>query len=158
MITRILLVFFLLSLGALFLIFGSRPTQCPAYALVQTVSTTLHYLGEAIDEHKRQVGHYPVSLDELTPPPRSDSWGHPYVFQPSEHGYQLYSVGQNGVDQQGAGDDIRVGVKPDPEFYPRPKMRWPDLALNLLILSNFLSLIALLIIFCARGIQAFSVR
>ena len=39
----------------------------------------------------------------------NDLWGHPYVYIPSpSHGaeFAIYSLGPNGVDEKGEGDDI----------------------------------------------------
>jgi Type II secretion system (T2SS), protein G len=46
----------------------------------------------------------PPFLERMPP----DLWGHPYVYRQSPNGdsFALYSVGVNGVDEGGAGDDI----------------------------------------------------
>jgi hypothetical protein len=50
--------------------------------------------------------------DELTPK-AFDAWGHPLYYccpgRVHRHGWDLYSAGPNGVDEQGMGDDIVVG-------------------------------------------------
>jgi hypothetical protein len=42
-----------------------------------------------------------------------DAWNHPIIYRcPGpihRHGWDLYSVGPNGIDEQGDGDDILVG-------------------------------------------------
>jgi type II secretory pathway pseudopilin PulG len=48
-----------------------------------------------------------------------DPWGHPLVYRAPTHsqelneerGFELYSVGRNGIDEQGRGDDISVHRK-----------------------------------------------
>jgi hypothetical protein len=41
-----------------------------------------------------------------------DPWGHPYVYRATPGGPpQLYSIGPNGVDENGAGDDISAKVQ-----------------------------------------------
>lgn len=51
---------------------------------------------------------------DLTVPPRdsagkdlADPWGHPYVVAPARH--RVYSIGQNGRDEGGEGDDVALG-------------------------------------------------
>lgn len=45
-----------------------------------------------------------------------DAWGHPLVYRcPSGmpgRMFRLYSIGPNGIDEDGAGDDIEPAVKP----------------------------------------------
>jgi hypothetical protein len=45
--------------------------------------------------------------------PVQDPWGHVLIFSAPgpvhRHGWDLWSVGPNGIDEQGAGDDILVG-------------------------------------------------
>lgn len=38
----------------------------------------------------------------------SDPWGNPYQYEGAGAQYRIWSFGPNGVDEQGAGDDISV--------------------------------------------------
>ncbi len=80
----------------------------------------------ALAIYRAEVGHYPTRLDELAPKyvakvsPDLFS-GKPLVYKPSRDGYLLYSVGINGIDEEGRwtddnprGDDLRVRM-PVPE-------------------------------------------
>jgi general secretion pathway protein G len=79
----------------------------------------------AVAEFEFIYSRYPESLEELLHPPESDFGGEPPEFfdtfptdgwqhrliynQPAELGgrhYDLYSMGGNGVDDRGQGDDI----------------------------------------------------
>ena len=52
--------------------------------------------------------------DELKDGELLDPWGHPYVYlsanggspEHRQHSFDLYSIGPNGVDDHGVGDDI----------------------------------------------------
>jgi len=74
----------------------------------------------ALAAFRADQGKYPPRLDELVPkylpkiPPDVFS-GKPLIYRPSETGYLLYSVGVNGIDEDGRstdddpkGDDLRV--------------------------------------------------
>lgn len=39
-----------------------------------------------------------------------DLWGRPYVYVHNQSGLALYSVGPNGRDEEGAGDDIKISL------------------------------------------------
>ena len=39
-----------------------------------------------------------------------DPWGHPYVYRHKPDGVMLYSIGPNGVDEGGMGDDIALSL------------------------------------------------
>ena len=69
------------------------------------------------------VGHYPAQLDELLKPttnyPRGymgqdalpvDGWGRSLAYRAAVDGasYGLWSLGENGEDERGDGDDVRV--------------------------------------------------
>ena len=84
----------------------------------------------ALALHKAETGRYPARPEELAPKylpqvPGDLFAGKPLVYRPTESGYVLYSVGVNGVDEDGRwldddprGDDPRVRM-PVPE--PRQK-------------------------------------
>jgi hypothetical protein len=73
-----------------------------------------------------RAGTYPATLEELSAPtenfPRgcldgqplpTDGWSRPFVFERTVDGlgYLLWSLGPDGVDQQGEGDDLAVLVR-----------------------------------------------
>ncbi|MES2934768.1 MAG: type II secretion system protein GspG [Pseudomonadota bacterium] len=40
-----------------------------------------------------------------------DGWGHDFIYRETPnatHPYVLYSIGENGIDERGAGDDIDI--------------------------------------------------
>jgi hypothetical protein len=74
----------------------------------------------ALAAYRADHGRYPLRLDDLAPkylpkiPPDIFS-GKPLIYRPTENGYLLYSVGVNGIDEDGRwtdddpkGDDVRV--------------------------------------------------
>jgi len=76
-----------------------------------------------LDLFQKEKGHYPESLQELTPTclkeiPLDIYSDRPHLYQKTGNGYLLYSVGPNRIDDQGAerlfdnppGDDICVRV------------------------------------------------
>jgi len=81
----------------------------------------------ALAAYQREHGRYPMKLDELAPKylaavPGDLFSGKALVYCPSDKGYLLYSVGVNGVDEEGRsfdddppGDDLRVRM-PLPEL------------------------------------------
>ncbi len=64
-------------------------------------------LAEALDAHRKKHGAWPASLRELDSDIKrtDDAWGRPLVYRPDDR--VLYSVGRNGKDDDGKGDDIR---------------------------------------------------
>jgi general secretion pathway protein G len=104
----------------------------PIYAntdKIKVVQIQLEDLGVAILMFKRDTGHFPPEIDglnSLISMPKntenwhgpyitkvfipSDVWGKPYIYlNPAQYGskeYDLYSVGPNGIDEHGAGDDV----------------------------------------------------
>jgi len=77
-------------------------------------------LAFALAAYQREEGNYPATLDALAPKylkevPLDLFSGKPLIYQPSEKGYLLYSVGVNGKDEGGRsfdddppGDDLVV--------------------------------------------------
>jgi len=84
----------------------------------------------ALAAHRADTGRYPAKLEELVPKyittiPGDLFSGKPLVYRPTEAGYLLYSVGVNGIDEDGRwtddepkGDDLRVRM---PVEEPKPK-------------------------------------
>ena len=74
----------------------------------------------ALAAYRAETGRYPARLDELAPKylpavPGDLFSGKPLVYLPRDDGYLLYSVGVNGIDEEGRwtdddpkGDDLRV--------------------------------------------------
>ena len=73
---------------------------------------TCHAILAQIEMMLQQQGQdhsLPAELSELSKGgrPLLDPWGHPFVYRVgSSLKYQLYSIGPNGVDENGKGDDI----------------------------------------------------
>ena len=78
-------------------------------------------LADPIAIYKLELGTYPESLSALLEPTPSfpngfigqatlpnDAWGRPFTYERSEDGtaYRMWSVGPNGVDEHGHGDDV----------------------------------------------------
>lgn len=84
----------------------------------------------ALAAYRADQGRYPGRLDELAPKylpvvPGDLFSGKPLVYRPTADGYLFYSVGVNGLDEEGRwtddepkGDDLRVRM---PVEAPRPK-------------------------------------
>lgn len=76
----------------------------------------------ALAGYHRDQGRYPDQLDELAPRylavvPSDLFSGKPLIWQPRGAGYLCYSVGINGVDEQGREDDPTIRM-PLPEIKP----------------------------------------
>jgi hypothetical protein len=87
----------------------------------------------ALAAYRADHGKYPSRLDELTPKylakiPLDLFSGKPLIYRPTETGYLLYSVGVNGLDEDGRwteddpkGDDLRVRMPvEEPTIKVRP--------------------------------------
>ncbi|MEM7263468.1 MAG: hypothetical protein AAF488_15875, partial [Planctomycetota bacterium] len=80
-------------------------------------------LAVSLELHRREHGHYPETLDALMVPDpsfRTDPFTHePFRYRLHEEaGYQLWSVGKDGVDDRAAGhaDERPNGERPDLVF------------------------------------------
>jgi hypothetical protein len=88
------------------------------------------HLAFALAAYQKDHGRYPAKLDELAPKylekiPDDLFSGQPLIYKPTDKGYLLYSVGPNGIDDEGRGpddeprgDDFSVRM-PVPEPKPR---------------------------------------
>ena len=93
----------------------------------QAVLEELERLATGLVVYKDEYGRYPAALGELVKPTDTwaygflperrsepklglvpDPWGQPYHYVPQGDAYQLYSFGPNGVNDAGAGDDVRL--------------------------------------------------
>jgi hypothetical protein len=88
-------------------------------AIERTESTNMQgrltQLSLALELFKSEHGNYPSSLTELVPSYLAavpiDSFScKPLMYQRSEKGYSLYSVGPNMNDDGGKEDDIVTGI------------------------------------------------
>jgi hypothetical protein len=64
-----------------------------------------------LEAYRIEQGEYPVSLDRLTPKYTKELPGDVYsdaflIYRRDGERYLLYSVGPNGKDDSGAGDDV----------------------------------------------------
>jgi hypothetical protein len=101
------------------------PTTVPGKVAtdVQHTQTTaeLRHLATSIAVFQMDSGKYPANLDALLTPTKSypdgfvgkktlanDGWGHgfKYTLLDGAKRYRLWSMGPDGVDQEGAGDDL----------------------------------------------------
>jgi type II secretory pathway pseudopilin PulG len=94
-------------------------------------------LAFALAAYRADNGKYPAKLDELAPKylksvPNDLFSGQPMIYRPTDNGYLLYSIGLNGIDDDGRwldddprGDDPRVRM-PVPEPKPIEKKLPPD--------------------------------
>jgi hypothetical protein len=92
---------------------------------LEQIERNLH-VAFALAAYRADHGRYPAKLDELAPKylprvPGDLFSGGPLIWRPEKDGYLLYSVGPNGLDEDGRGrdgdpmgDDIRVRM-PVPE-------------------------------------------
>ena len=67
-------------------------------------------LAVALAGYRADRGQYPEKLDDLTPDyvksvPPDPFTDQPLIYRVTADGYLLYSVGRNGVDDGGTGDD-----------------------------------------------------
>jgi hypothetical protein len=88
------------------------------------------HLAFALAAYQRDNGHYPASLEELAPKylekiPDDLFSEKPLIYRQEDHGYLLYSVGLNGVDEDGRGfgddprgDDLSVRMR-----VPKPRAK-----------------------------------
>jgi hypothetical protein len=68
------------------------------------------HLAFALAAYQRDHGRYPAKLSELAPKylaqlPDDVFSGKALIYRPAENGYLLYSVGVNGIDEGGRGDE-----------------------------------------------------
>lgn len=78
-------------------------------------TANLELVGSSLDEWAARHGRVPgdqeaLSVLELRESPVRDGWGHPLIYRaipgPAGRKFQLRSVGPNGQDDGGHGDDI----------------------------------------------------
>jgi len=95
-----------------------------AGAMRDAATAEISTLSAALDMYRLDVGRYPNSLDGLVendadraawngPYLRGseipdDPWENPYVYEPDDNGFALYSLGADGADG-GEGNDADIG-------------------------------------------------
>ena len=84
---------------------------------------TLSFMRQEVEWFQKETGSLPtdeLGLAQLTTGPSPfmrrvmpDSWGHPYKYRriSTAPGFVIYSVGYNGIDEHGEGDDITTSEK-----------------------------------------------
>ncbi len=72
--------------------------------------------------YRQKYGEYPAALDglghdEVLIDPITEDY---FVYRPTEEGFMLYSVGENGIDDGGRGDPRHYSTE-DIVYWPRPR-------------------------------------
>ena len=94
------------------------PKAAPAQ--IRRVMEDFDLLSSGLVIYKVETGAYPDSLETLLKPTKDypngflpdrkalpkDPWGRPYRYRRTASGYRLWSLGPNGKDEGGKGDDI----------------------------------------------------
>jgi hypothetical protein len=101
----------------------TRPEEPIADESPARTTKALRSVKTALAVYKSQAGRFPAALDELLrgtdafpdgflPDKRVpvDAWNRPFAYEPAADGssYALRSTGPDGIDQRGAGDDIKA--------------------------------------------------
>ena len=115
------LVFAVVGLAmSLFVVYTTTPPISDPK--IDSVLADLVHLRRAMDERLKQGLEAPddsKGLRSLLHPPGTlgklpkDPWGSDYLYKQrtTTHGYTIYSAGKNGVNEQGAGDDVTDRTK-----------------------------------------------
>lgn len=94
-----------------------QQSETPEAKAIELTKHQLRDIGHYCSAFKQSTGRYPhpQEFEFLVRRPendlrRLDGWGRQVVYQPTERRDQvaIYSVGPNGVDESGTGDDIAV--------------------------------------------------
>ena len=98
----------------------AKPPSKATPAQKRRVQEDFDLLSSGLVIYKVETGFYPETLDILLKPTQDyphgflpdrtalpkDPWGRPYKYKRTATGYRLWSVGPNGKDEGGKGDDI----------------------------------------------------
>ncbi len=116
---------------------------------IDSALADLQALSLAVSAHRAATGALPRELSELSQGPQpvveripADPWNGGYQYRISATGEAvLYSPGRNGIDEEGAGDDVTLTLKAYRcETYgvncPLDPADWLKLALFVLILGS----------------------
>lgn len=109
-----------LMAGMLIALFSPTSKALAAAEMRATTSRALSEVAFALAAAHRADGKFPQQLAELVPAhlPKipQDGFGRDLVYSPTENGFRLYSLGQNGIDETAAtvlgdktGDDLGLG-------------------------------------------------
>lgn len=80
---------------------------------VQKTRATILLHTDLATDFKREKGRYPHSIAEMVSWSPRDGWGRQINYlHKAEGGGFFYSSGENGIDEQGGGDDIRGTTLP----------------------------------------------
>jgi hypothetical protein len=82
-----------------------EPSTGPDAELLATKDTLLT-LKVDLTVYRFDHGKYPADLAALGHASANDGWGRAIVYKLTQNAFTLYSLGPNGVDDGGAGDDI----------------------------------------------------
>jgi general secretion pathway protein G len=130
----------------------SHPPRVRDIAALYDLKTLRHALSQ-LKERGSALPDHSTGLQALTATPAliehlpADPWGHAYVYRKAGNsdGYVMYSVGENGTDELGGGDDITNESKFSCEGHgfgcrwnPR---EWVFLAAGSVALASFLALL-----------------
>lgn len=93
----------------------------------------------------------------------SDPWGREYVYRANIHDFELYSVGLNGIDERGRGDDVtdhdkRYSCSDYGVGCPYGVVELLQVVLALLFASSLLYLVASLALISIRWTQKRATR
>jgi hypothetical protein len=103
--------------GAILVASSSLSSPVSGTSWPSSVGCELRAIAAAIALYRIDNGVLPVHLRQLLAPTENadtryldllprDAWLHDYVYQPADGEFALRSMGPNGLDEQGAGDDI----------------------------------------------------
>jgi general secretion pathway protein G len=112
-------------IAALIVVAGHRRVDSGSEYRVSKTETVVALVGDVLMTYRKEIGSFPThdeGLDVLTkeidgkgPFMRNvedvrDGWGSPLIYQPTTGAdgpsFRLYSLGPNGRDEEGRGDDI----------------------------------------------------
>lgn len=85
------------SIGRFIERYGARENEFPGSGNENMVADLVMVWGRA---------HSPFDEERVVANRALDPWGEPYVYRRGEGSFILYSLGENGRDDQGQGDDI----------------------------------------------------
>ncbi len=90
------------------------PSPAAALKAEEGVNTDrlLHKIAAALAIYRIEHNEYPETLKALVPEPFAeepvDLYGQPFVYRRTENGYLLYSLGHDGIDNQGSNKILSV--------------------------------------------------
>lgn len=85
---------------------------------VKSTLTNIDQMHKTIGEYYSTYKEYPKSLNKFKDRYIMDSWGQNLIYKKKNESYLLYSIGPDGIDQQGNGEDVVDFEILDRSFYP----------------------------------------